>query len=143
SRPRFVRRCAFTDGIRIADRHVTDPVLDLVVRGHGDSAENEQDKAEGSHQFNPIAIPIKMARRRAKTGQISSLRMPKLDTFAFDSMPRCSRYHSQSLSGLSDLKKIPPMLVTRFILRQHLRDGGLAMNFCCVEERNPFVICIA
>src|SRR5207248_5954660 len=58
-------------------------------------------------------------------------------------MPKCSRYHSQSWSGLSDLKKIPPMPVMRFILRQHLCDGGLAMNLCRVEQWDPSVIRVA
>ena len=43
----------------------------------------------------------------------------------------------------SALKEIPPMPVTRFILREHLRDGGLAMNFCRVEQWNPFVVWVA
>jgi hypothetical protein len=36
-------------------------------------------------------------------------------------------------------RKIPPMPVTRFMLREHLFDSGLAMNFCGVEKWNPIV----
>src|SRR5436190_7812055 len=91
-----------------------------VPAGNGDQTVNRSDLGSSSLRQWNVALP-----------------------FAFDAMPRCSQYHSQSLSGLSDLKKIPPMPVTRFILREHLRDGGLAMNFCRVEQWNPFVVCVA
>jgi hypothetical protein len=37
-------------------------------------------------------------------------------------------------------EKIPPMPVTRFMLREHLFDSGLAMNLGRVEKWNPVVI---
>jgi hypothetical protein len=57
-------------------------------------------------------------------------------------MPRCFAISFAEFVRIVRLEENPADPGDAFILRQHLRDGGLAMDFCRVEKWNPFVICI-